>query len=97
MLNRLCKMNQNSKNKEGENMNKNLVIEAAYETIKESLDWGMDCKDNTYANYVDGIINMTETMLRKFEKENQEVFDQARKYLNNNGTAISYDSADRVY
>ena len=62
-------------------MNKNLILESAYETIKESLEWGLDCEDKTYANYVDGVVNMTETMLKKIEKEDQEVLERAKSFL----------------
>ena len=41
------------------------VYEAMYETIKESLECGLDEEDYSY--FVDGVIAMTETLLNKFQ------------------------------
>lgn len=48
-------------------MDKLLVLEASYETIKDSMDWEIDCEDKTFANYVDAVINMTHTLLKKLD------------------------------
>ena len=50
-------------------MDRNLVIETAYETIKDAIEWAISDDDNTFANYVDGIVGMTENLLEKLEKE----------------------------
>lgn len=43
-------------------MDKNLILETAYQTIKENVEWGID--DNKgYAYFVDGIIAITDAML----------------------------------
>lgn len=44
-------------------MNRNMILEAMYEVIKESTDWGVTEKD--YGMFVDGVIAMTERMLEK--------------------------------
>lgn len=45
-------------------IDKNKVYEATYETIKESLEWGLGEKD--YGQFIDGVIAMTEKLLDKF-------------------------------
>ena len=51
-------------------MDRNLILEAAYETIKDSLEWGIDCEDKTFGNFIDGIINMSEVMFKKIDQVN---------------------------
>ena len=51
-------------------MDRNLVLEAAYETIKNSLDWGIDCEDKTFGNFIDGVISMSDVMFEKLDKIN---------------------------
>ena len=50
-------------------MNDNKIYEVAYKTIKESLEWGCD-KDNwgQFFNYVDGIISVSDELLREMNK-----------------------------
>lgn len=44
-------------------MNKEMILEAMYEAIKESIEWGFDEKD--YAQFVDGVLAVTEKLLEK--------------------------------
>ena len=57
-------------------MDRNMVIETAYETIKDSLEWTDNYKSDgngvdSYSNYIDGIVTMTENILNKLEKEKE--------------------------
>ena len=57
-------------------MDRNMVIETAYETIKDSLEWIDNYKSDgygvdSYSNYIDGIVTMTENILNKLEKEKE--------------------------
>ena len=48
-------------------MNRSDILEAMYEVIKDSTEWGVSCKDGSYGEYVDGVVAMTEAMLSKCE------------------------------
>lgn len=47
-------------------MNRTDIIETFYETIKKSMEWSGVCEGKEYARYVDGAVDMTETMIDKF-------------------------------
>ena len=46
-------------------MDKNQIIETAFETIKESTEWGVDEEGKTYGNWVDGVATVVENILNK--------------------------------
>ena len=46
-------------------MSRSMILEAMYEVIKDSTEWGVGEKD--YGMFVDGIVAMTEAMLEKNE------------------------------
>ena len=46
-------------------MSRGMILEAMYEVIKDSTEWGVGEKD--YGMFVDGIVAMTEAMLEKNE------------------------------
>jgi len=46
-------------------MSRSMILEAMYEVIKESTDWGVTEKD--YGMFVDGVVAMTDAMLAKNE------------------------------
>lgn len=48
-------------------MSRSMILEAMYEVIKDSTEWGVGCEDGSYGNYVDGVMAMTEAMLDKNE------------------------------
>ena len=52
-----------------EHINKNRVLEIAFETIKDSTEWGIECEDKSYGHYVDGIIRMADNLLDEFDKK----------------------------
>lgn len=50
-------------------MDKNQIIEAAFETIKESTEWGIEDKSDRYGHFVDGVVTMTDIILNKMKEE----------------------------
>ena len=50
-------------------MYKNQIIEAAFETIKESTEWGIEDKSDRYGHFVDGVVTMTDNILNKMKEE----------------------------
>ena len=46
-------------------MNKSMILEAMYEVIKESTEWGLGEKD--YGQFVDGVVSAVEKLLEKEE------------------------------
>ena len=44
------------------------IFEAAFETIKDSMEWGSTCEDNSHTMFVDGIVAMTDTLLDSLNK-----------------------------
>lgn len=51
------------------NKDKNQIIEAAFETIKESTEWGIEDKSDRYGHFVDGVVTMTDNILNKMKEE----------------------------
>lgn len=50
-------------------MDRMTVLEAMYETVKESLDWAFECRDDDYSYYMDGVVDVTEKLLEKVNAE----------------------------
>ncbi len=50
-------------------MDKNQIIETAFETIKESTEWGLDTKGKTYGNWIDGVVTVVDNLLKKINKK----------------------------
>lgn len=50
-------------------MDKNQIIETAFETIKESTEWGLEDKSDRYGHWVDGVVMMTDNLLDKLKEE----------------------------
>lgn len=50
-------------------MDKNQVIETAFETIKESTEWGIEVDGKTYGHFVDGIVAVVDRLLDKISEE----------------------------
>lgn len=53
-------------------INKNEIIEAAFNVIKSSLEWGCDCAGVDYAYYIDGVVAMAEEMICKFDDAEED-------------------------
>lgn len=49
-------------------MKQSKVIEVAYQTIKDALEWGADSSSNTFSNYVDGVVGMTDALLKEMNQ-----------------------------
>lgn len=56
----------------GNNMDKNRIIETAFETIKESTEWGLEDKSDRYGHWVDGVVTMTDNLLDKLKEEKND-------------------------
>lgn len=50
-------------------MDKNQIIETAFETIKESTEWGLEDKSDRYGHFIDGVVTMTDNLLDKLKEE----------------------------
>ena len=50
-------------------MDKNQIIETAFETIKEATEWEMEDKSDRYGHFVDGVVTMTDNLLNKLKEE----------------------------
>lgn len=48
---------------------KNQIYETAFETIKESTEWGIDEDGKTYGHWVDGVVTFADALLGKFNEE----------------------------
>ena len=51
-------------------MDKNEIIEIAYETIKENLDWGTNCEGKSFGYFVDGVAAMADRILGNLNTDN---------------------------
>ena len=49
-------------------INKGMILETMREAIKESLEWGTACGDNSFGYFVDGIIAVTDILLEKLDQ-----------------------------
>ena len=49
-------------------INKCFVLEVMYRAIKDSMEWGSGCEDNSHTMFIDGIIAMTEILLDEINK-----------------------------
>ena len=50
-------------------MSENQIIKIAFETIKESTEWGLECKDQTYGHWIDGVVTVVDSILKKIDEE----------------------------
>lgn len=46
-------------------MSKDLIYRMVFEEIKDSTEWGLNCKDGNYAHYIDGVICLGNRMLNE--------------------------------
>lgn len=44
-------------------MNKTTILETLFETIEESLDWGLGSKDDKYSSFVNGAMNIASRLM----------------------------------
>lgn len=62
-------------------MNRNTIYRMVFEEIKESCEWGLDCKDGSYSHYVDGVICFGTRMLKELDNTVEEGEGHIREYL----------------
>lgn len=60
-------------------MEKNQIYETAFETIKESTEWGLDEKSKTYGHWVDGVVTVVDNLLTRLNEEKNRKPDEIRK------------------
>lgn len=53
-------------------MDKNQIIETAFETIKESTEWGIDEENKTYGYWVDGVVTVVDNILKGISEEKRD-------------------------
>lgn len=47
-------------------MKESKVVEVAYKTIKDALEWGLGSNEgDNFAQYVDGVVGMTDALLEE--------------------------------
>ena len=54
-------------------MDRSQIIETAFETIKESTEWGIEDEGKTYGHFVDGVVTMTDNLLDKLNEQDNNV------------------------
>lgn len=69
-------------------MNRFTILEAMYEVIRESTEWGLGEKD--YGQFVDGVIAMTEAMLEKEKEIHKRMIEE---FKNSGIITVANDSA----
>lgn len=70
-------------------MCKTLVLEAMYEVISDSLEWGLDCKDGSFNYHIDGIVALTDKILDKIKiEENIKLAEESLGYINSTENAF---------
>ena len=69
-------------------MSRSMILEAMYEVIKDSTEWGVDEKE--YGMFVDGVVAMTDEMLRELEAKDKKLKELDNKILE---TAKNYANA----
>ena len=57
-------------------MNRSTILEAMYEVIKDSTEWGVSEKE--YGMFVDGVVAMTDAMLEKEEEMHKRMIEGLR-------------------
>lgn len=62
-------------------MNREDIVNAFYETIKDSTEWGISCDDRTYAYFVDGVVAMTEKMIDLYCNMPMTDYDDVRAVM----------------
>lgn len=57
----------------GNNMDRNKIIETAFETIKESTEWGIEDEGKTYGHFVDGVVTVIDNLLDKLKDQDNSI------------------------
>jgi len=51
-------------------IDKNQIMEATFEIIKESTEWGINEESKIYGHWVDGVMTFADALLDKLSEEN---------------------------
>ena len=78
-------------------MIKTLVLEAMYEAVSESLEWGIDCKDGSHSYFIDGIVAVTERMLEKLEDEGNNSLNNLKEAMKCFGKSAETSSTENAF
>lgn len=65
-------------------MSRDTIYRMVFEEIKESIEWGLDCKDGSYSHYVDGVTSLGQRMLDELDNTKEDegrILTAAREYL----------------
>lgn len=54
-------------------MDRNKIIETAFETIKESTEWGIEDEGKTYGHFVDGVVTVIDNLLDKLKDQDNSI------------------------
>lgn len=60
-------------------MDKNQIIETAFEAIKESTEWGIGEEGRVYGHFVGGIVAVVDCLLDKINEEKNRKPDENKK------------------
>jgi len=50
-------------------IDKNQIMEATFEIIKESTEWGINEESKIYGHWVDGVVTVVDNLLGKIKEE----------------------------
>lgn len=57
-------------------MNKREIFEIAFNTIKESTEWGIEEENGKiYGHWVDGVVTVVDNILKKIDEAKEKIFD----------------------
>ena len=65
-------------------MSRDMIYRMVFEEIKESCDWGIDCKDGSHSYFIDGVIALGQRMLKELDntvEDEGRILTAAREYL----------------
>ena len=49
-------------------MDRNQIIETAFETIKKSTEWGIG-EDKVYGHFIDGVVTVVDNLLKRIDED----------------------------
>lgn len=65
-------------------MSRDIILESMYKVINSSLSWGIDNKSYAYGYFVDGVVAVTEELLK--ECNNPTLAEALKNYSEQLGT-----------
>ena len=52
---------------------KEMILEAMYKVLQDSQEWSFEAKENEYCNFVDGVLAMTNEMIKNMNEAVESV------------------------